>query len=327
MNDRLDPELALPDLAAIRAAHARIRPHVHRTPVFTCAAVDAEAGAKLWFKAESLQKIGAFKARGASNAVFSLPDAVARRGVVTHSSGNHGAAIAYAASRRGIPAWVVMPENAAKVKQENVRRLGATIRYSAPDAASRAAVCAEVERETGATLVHPFDNADVIAGQGTAALELLEDVPSLDVVIAPVGGGGLLSGTSIAAKGVKPGIRVFGAEPANAGDAALAYRSGRVEPLPPGLATIADGLRTPLAARTLAAIRANVDEVATCSEEGIVRAMRMTFERMKLVIEPSSAVPLACLLEHSLSAPGARIGVIVSGGNVDLDRLPWQRGS
>ena len=326
MNDRLDPTLALPDLAAIRAAHARIRPHVHRTPVFTCAAVDSEVGAKLWFKAESFQKIGAFKARGASNAVFSLPDAVARRGVVTHSSGNHGAAIAYAASRRGIPAWVVMPENAAKVKQENVRRMGATIRYSAPDAASRAAVCAEVERETGATLVHPFDNADVIAGQGTAALELLEDVPSLDVVVAPVGGGGLLSGTSIAAKGVKPGIRVFGAEPANAGDAAVAFRSGRVEPLPAGLATIADGLRTPLSARTLAAIRANVDEVATCSEEGIVRAMRMTFERMKLVIEPSSAVPLACLLEGSLSAPGARIGVIVSGGNVDLDRLPWQRG-
>ena len=324
MNDRLDPTLALPDLAAIRAAHARIRPHVHRTPVFTCAAVDAEAGANLWFKAESFQKIGAFKARGASNAVFSLPEAVARRGVVTHSSGNHGAAIAYAASRRGIPAWVVMPENAAKVKQENVRRMGATIRYSAPDAASRAAVCAEVERETGATLVHPFDNADVIAGQGTAALELLEDVPSLDVVVAPVGGGGLLSGTSIAAKGVKPGIRVFGAEPANAGDAAVAFRSGRVEPLPAGLATIADGLRTPLSARTLAAIRANVDEVATCSEEGIVRAMRMTFERMKLVIEPSSAVPLACLLEGSLSAPGARIGVIVSGGNVDLDRLPWQ---
>ncbi len=327
MNDRLDPTLALPDLAAIRAAHERIRPHVHRTPVFTCAAVDAEVGARLWFKAESLQKIGAFKARGASNAVFSLSDDVARRGVVTHSSGNHGAAIAYAAGRRGIPAWVVMPENAAKVKQENVRRLGATIRFSAPDAASRAAVCAEVERETGATLIHPFDNADVIAGQGTAALELLEDVPQLDVVIAPVGGGGLLSGTSIAAKGVKPGIRVFGAEPANAGDAAVAFRSGKVEPLPPGLATIADGLRTPLAPRTLAAIRANVDDVGTCSEDAIVRAMRMTFERMKLVIEPSAAVPLACLLDRSLSAPGARIGVIVSGGNVDLDRLPWQRGA
>ena len=327
MNDRLDPKLALPDLAAIRAAHERIRPHVHRTPVFTCAAVDAEVGAKLWFKAESLQKIGAFKARGASNAVFSLSDEVARRGVVTHSSGNHGAAIAYAAGRRGIPAWVVMPENSAKVKQENVRRLGATIRYSAPDAASRAAVCAEVERETGATLIHPFDNADVIAGQGTAALELLEDVPGLDVVVAPVGGGGLLSGTSIAAKGVEPGIRVFGAEPANAGDAAVAFRSGKVEPLPPGLSTIADGLRTPLAPRTLAAIRANVDDVATCSEDAIVLAMRMTFERMKLVIEPSSAVPLACLLERTLSAPGARIGVIVSGGNVDLDRLPWQRGA
>ena len=327
MNDRLDPTLALPDLAAIRAAHERIRPHVHRTPVFTCAAVDAEVGARLWFKAESLQKIGAFKARGASNAVFSLSDDVARRGVVTHSSGNHGAAIAYAAGRRGIPAWVVMPENAAKVKQENVRRLGATIRYSAPDAASRAAICAEVERETGATLIHPFDNADVIAGQGTAALELIEDVPALDVVIAPVGGGGLLSGTSIAAKGVKPGIRVFGAEPANAGDAAVAFRSGKVEPLPPGLATIADGLRTPLALRTLAAIRANVDDVGTCSEDAIVRAMRMTFERMKLVIEPSAAVPLACLLERSLSAPGARIGVIVSGGNVDLDRLPWQLGA
>ena len=327
MNDRLDPTLALPDLAAIRAAHERIRPHVHRTPVFTCAAVDAEVGARLWFKAESLQKIGAFKARGASNAVFSLSDDVARRGVVTHSSGNHGAAIAYAAGRRGIPAWVVMPENAAKVKQENVRRLGATIRYSAPDAASRAAVCAEVERETGATLIHPFDNADVIAGQGTAALELIEDVPQLDVVIAPVGGGGLLSGTSIAAKGVKPGIRVFGAEPANAGDAAVAFRSGKVEPLPPGLATIADGLRTPLALRTLAAIRANVDDVGTCSEDAIVRAMRMTFERMKLVIEPSAAVPLACLLDRSLSAPGARIGVIVSGGNVDLDRLPWQLGA
>jgi threonine dehydratase len=327
MNDRLDPTLALPDLAAIRAAHERIRPHVHRTPVFTCAAVDAEVGARLWFKAESLQKIGAFKARGASNAVFSLSDDVARRGVVTHSSGNHGAAIAYAAGRRGIPAWVVMPENSAKVKQENVRRLGATIRFSAPDAASRAAVCAEVERETGATLIHPFDNADVIAGQGTAALELLEDVPALDVVIAPVGGGGLLSGTSIAARGVKPGIRVFGAEPANAGDAAVAFRSGKVEPLPPGLATIADGLRTPLAPRTLAAIRANVDDVGTCSEDAIVRAMRMTFERMKLVIEASAAVPLACLLDRSLSAPGARIGVIVSGGNVDLDRLPWQRGA
>ena len=328
MNDRLDPKLALPDLAAIRAAHERIRPHVHRTPVFTCAAVDAEAGAKLWFKAESLQKIGAFKARGASNAVFSLSADAAKRGVVTHSSGNHGAAIAYAAGRRGIPAWVVMPEGSAKVKQANVGRLGATIRFSGMDAASRARICAEVERETGATLIHPFDNADVIAGQGTATLELLEDVPDLDVVIAPVGGGGLISGTSIAAKGVKPSVRVFGAEPANAGDATLSFASGKVEPLPPGVApTIADGLRTPLAPRTLAAIRANVDAVESCSEEAIVRAMRMIWERAKLVVEPSAAVPLACLLERRFDVEGKRVGIIVSGGNVDLDRLPWQSGN
>jgi len=323
MNDRLDPKLALPDLAAIRAAHARIRPHVHRTPVFTCAAVDAEVGAKLWFKAESFQKIGAFKARGASNAVFSLSDDVARRGVVTHSSGNHGAAIAYAAGRRGVPAWVVMPENAAKVKLENVRRLGATIRFSAPDAASRAAVCAEVERETGATLIHPFDNADVIAGQGTAALELLEDVPSLDVVIAPVGGGGLLSGTSIAAKGVRPGIRVFGAEPANAGDAAVAFRSGKVEPLPPGLATIADGLRTTIGANNFPIIQRQVDDIVTVAEEAIVAAMRTLWDELKIIVEPSAAVPFAAIEEGKISVTDRRVGIILSGGNVDLDALPW----
>ena len=317
--------LAVPDLAAIREAAARIAPHVHRTPVLTCASIDAEVGASLRFKCENFQRIGAFKARGASNAVYSLPEALARRGVLTHSSGNHGAALAYAAQRRGIAAWIVMPSNSAKVKIENVRRLGATIRYSGPDAASRAAVCAEVERETGATMIHPFDHADVIAGQGTAALELLEDVPDLEAVIAPVGGGGLLSGTAIAAKGMKPAVRVFGAEPAHAGDATLAFRSGKVEPLPSGLSpTIADGLRTPLAPRTLAAIRAHVDGVESCSEEAIVRAMRMTFERAKLVIEPSAAVPLACLLERRFPVSGLRVGIIVSGGNVDLDRLPWQ---
>jgi threonine dehydratase len=325
MNDRLDPSLALPDLAAIRAAHERVRPHVHRTPVVTCAAIDAEVGARLVFKCENFQRIGAFKARGASNAVFSLDDEVARRGVVTHSSGNHGAAIAYAARRRGVPAWVVMPEGSARVKQDNVRRFGATIRHSGMDAASRAAVCAEVQRETGATLIHPFDDANVIAGQGTAAVELLEAIPDLDAIVAPVGGGGLLSGTSIAAKGLRPGIAVWGAEPANAGDAALSFRSGRLEPLPSGVAlTIADGLRTPLAPRTLAAIRAHVDALETCSEEAIVRAMRMTWERAKIVIEASAAVPLACLLEGRYPAGGKRVGVIVSGGNVDLDRLPWQ---
>jgi threonine dehydratase len=320
---RTDAALALPDLAAIRAAHARIAPHVHRTPVLTCAAIDAEAGAALFFKCESFQRIGAFKARGACNAVFSLADDEATRGVVTHSSGNHGAALAYAARRRGIAAWVVMPDNAPKVKQENVRRFGATIRFCAPNVAARETACAEIQRETGATLIHPFDDARVIAGQGTAALELLEQAPGLDAIVAPCGGGGLLSGTAIAATGSRPGIAVYGAEPINAGDAAASFASGRVEPLPP-TQTIADGLRTTLSPRTLGAIRAHVAAFGTCSEDAIVRAMRVTWERMKIVIEPSAAVPLACLIERSIDLAGRRVGVIVSGGNVDLDRLPWQ---
>lgn len=326
MNDRSpDPALALPDLAAIRAAGARIAGRVHRTPVLTCRSLDAEVGARLWFKCENLQKIGAFKARGALNAVLSLDAAAAARGVVTHSSGNHGTALAYAAQARGIPAWVVMPENASKVKLDNVRRHGAIVRLCAPNVAAREAACAAVMQETGATLVHPFDNVDVIAGQGTAALELLEDVADLDVVIAPVGGGGLLSGTAIVAKALRPSLRVLGAEPANAGDAAAGFRSGRIEPLP-ATSTIADGLRTVLAPRTFAAVRANVDAIGTCSEAGIVRAMRMTWERMKIVIETSSAVPLACLLERTLDVANRRVGIILSGGNVDLDALPWGTG-
>ncbi len=234
MRDAAEHEAAaLPDLAAIRAAHARIAPHVHRTPVLTCRALDAETGARLYFKCENFQKVGAFKARGATNAVFSLADAEARRGVVTHSSGNHGAALAYAARQRGIAAWVVMPENSAKVKQDNVRRFGATIRFCAPNVPAREALCAEVLAETGATMIHPFDDERVIAGQATAALELLEAHPDLDIVIAPVGGGGLLSGTAIAARSLKPAIRVYGAEPANADDAARSFRTGSVEPLAP----------------------------------------------------------------------------------------------
>ncbi len=314
--------LDLPGLAEIRAAHARIADFVHRTPVITCASIDAEVGASLHFKCEHLQKVGAFKARGACNAVFSLPDDVAQRGVVTHSSGNHGAALAWAAARRRIPAWVVMPENAPQVKQDNVRRFGARIRLCAPTVAAREAACAEVERETGAKLVHPFDDPSVIAGQGTAALELIEAVPDLDVVVAPCGGGGLLSGTSIAIGSASARTRVMGAEPANADDAARSFASGRLEPLA-GTTTIADGLRTSLSPRTLAAIRAHVAAIRTCSEEGIVRAMRMTFERMKQVVEPSAAVPLAALLEDPAAVRGLRVGVILSGGNVDLDRLPW----
>jgi threonine dehydratase len=314
---------ALPDLASILSAARRIAPHVHRTPVLTCRSIDAEVGATLHFKCENFQKVGAFKARGATNAVFSLSEAEARRGVVTHSSGNHGAALAYAARARGIPAWVVMPDNAPKVKQENVRRFGATIRFCAANVAAREAACADILRETGGTLIHPFDDLRVIAGQGTAALELLDAVTDLDIVIAPVGGGGLLSGTGVAVRSLRPGARVYGAEPANADDAARSFRSGQVEPLP-ATTTIADGLRTTLSARTLEAIRANVAAIGTASEAAIVRAMRMTWERMKIVIEPSAAVPLACLLERSLDVAGARVGVVLSGGNVDLDRLPWQ---
>ena len=314
---------ALPDLEAIRSAHVRIAPHVHRTPVLSSASIDAEVDAELYFKCENFQRVGAFKARGACNAVFSLREDEACRGVVTHSSGNHGAALAYAAKRRGIPAFVVMPDNAPEVKQENVRRFGATIRFCAPNDSARETACKDVQRQTGAVLIHPFDDERVIAGQGTAALELLEQASAIDIVVAPCGGGGLLSGTAIAATSGNPGMRVFGAEPANAGDAAASFRSGKIEPLPPTV-TIADGLRTSLAPRTFAAIRAHVAAFGVCSEESIVRAMRMMFERLKIVVEPSAAVPLACLIERTLDAVGARVGIIVSGGNVDLDHLPWQ---
>ncbi len=314
---------ALPDINDIRAAHARIAPYVLRTPVMTCPALDDAVGAQLYFKCENFQKVGAFKARGACNAVFSLADDEAARGVYTHSSGNHGAALAYAAQRRGIPAHVVMPENAAKVKQHNVAHLGAIIRLCAPTQAARELACADVGRETGGALVHPYDNANVIAGQGTAAVELLEAEPELDIIIAPVGGGGLISGTAIAALALRPGIAVYGAEPAGADDAARSFASGQVEPLPHP-ATMADGLRATLSERTLFAIRRHVAGIGLASEQGIARAMRMMWEQMKIVVEPSSAVPLACLLEGTLSGKGRRIGIIVSGGNVDLDRLPWQ---
>jgi threonine dehydratase len=315
--------LALPDLDAIRSAQTRIAPHVHRTPVLRCRSIDAELGAELFFKAENIQRTGAFKARGASNAVFSLTEDEARHGVVTHSSGNHGAALAYAAGRRGIQAFVVMPETAPRTKQENVRRRGATIRFCAPTLEARDAACAAIQRETGARLIHPFDDVRVIAGQGTAALELIDESPGLDAVVAPVGGGGLLSGTSIAVKSSEPAVRVFGAEPANADDAARSFRSGVIEPVP-ATSTIADGLRTTLSPRTLSAIRAHVDAIGTAKEAGIVRAMRMIWERMKIIVEPSAAVPLACLLEQTLEVRGMRVGIILSGGNVDLDRLPWQ---
>ena len=317
------PDIAV-DLAVIRAAHARIAPHVLRTPVMSCRALDAAVGATLWFKCENFQDVGAFKARGAANAVFSLTEAEAARGVVTHSSGNHGAALAWAAARRAIPAWIVMPENAPAVKVANVRGFGGQVRLCAPTVAAREAACAAVQAETGATLVHPYNDWRVIAGQGTAALELLADVPDLDAVIAPVGGGGLLSGTALAAKGVRPGIRVYGAEPKGADDAQRSLAAGRIIPQD-NPRTIADGLLTSLGERTFAVISRVVDGIATATEDGIVRAMRMTWEKLRIVVEASSSVPLACLTERTLDLAGRRIGIIVSGGNVDLDRLPWQR--
>ena len=316
-------DLRLPSFADVRAAHERIAPFVHLTPVITSRSLDAAVGARLHLKCENLQKVGAFKARGACNAVLSLNDAVAARGVVTHSSGNHGAALAYAASQRGITAHVVMPDNAPRIKVANVEGFGAKVHFCAPTLAAREALCAELVRTTGATLVHPYDDPDVIAGQGTATLELLAAHPDLDAVIAPVGGGGLLSGTAIAAHGVNPGVTVLGAEPAGADDAARSFASGRLEPMPHP-ATIADGLRGALSARTLLALRTHVQAIGTCSEGAIVAAMRLVWERAKIVIEPSSAVVLAALLEKTLDVQGRRVGVIVTGGNVDLDRLPWQ---
>ncbi|MSR55448.1 MAG: pyridoxal-phosphate dependent enzyme [Gemmataceae bacterium] len=310
-----------PNLSAIRAAHARIRPFIHRTPVLTCSALDALVGASLFFKCENFQKVGAFKIRGATNAVLSLTDEEASRGVATHSSGNHAAALALAARNRGIAAHVVMPRNAPGIKVDAVRGYGGRITFCEPDQASREAKVADVIRETGASLIHPYDDDRIIAGQGTAALELLEDVPDLDAVLAPVGGGGLLSGTAIAVKSLLPKTRVVGCEPALADDAAASMREGRIVPARPPL-TIADGLRTSLSERTYSIIRALVESIAVVEEDEIRAALRLVLERMKIVVEPSAVVPLAVMLNRDLDLKGKRVGIILSGGNVDVGNLP-----
>ena len=309
-------------LADIRAAHARIADKIHRTPVLTSATLDALCGAQLFFKCENFQKIGAFKARGATNAVFALTEAEAANGVATHSSGNHAAALARAARLRGIPAHIVMPSNAPKTKIESVRRNGGFIVFCEPTLLAREAACAKIIAETGARLVHPFDDYAVMAGQGTATLELLEQAPDLDLIIVPVGGGGLLCGTAVAAKGARPGIRVIAAEPAGADDAARSVAAGRLIPLEQA-ATIADGLRTSLSARTFPLIQQHVDGIVTVSEESIVAAMRRIWDVLKIIIEPSCAVPYAAILEQKIDVSGKRVGIILTGGNVDLDALPW----
>ncbi|MFZ3375926.1 MAG: pyridoxal-phosphate dependent enzyme [Chthoniobacterales bacterium] len=309
------------DFDRIRAAHERIRAHIHRTSVMTSSRLDEASGAHLFFKCENFQKIGAFKARGATNAVFSLDDKSARRGVATHSSGNHGAALARAAKLRGIPAHIVMPTNSAKVKVRAVESYGAQIIFCEPTDASRKAACTDVIAETGATLIHSFENEDVMAGQGTAAVELLEDV-DVDLVLCPVGGGGLLSGTAVAAKSLRPKIKVIAVEPTNADDAAQSLRAGRLIHTEKKF-TIADGLRTNVGAPTFAIIQRYVDDIVTVSEEAIISAMRTIWETMKIVIEPSAAVPYAAIMERKIDIGGKRVGIILTGGNVDLDALPW----
>lgn len=313
---------SLPDFNAVLAAAQRIHALVHRTPVLTCRTLNRLTGAELFFKAENFQKVGAFKARGACNAVMALTEEAARRGVITHSSGNHGAALAYAAALRGIPATVVMPEDAPPVKRAAVAGYGAQIVTSGSHPLDRERQLAALLAETGATFVHPSNDPHVIAGQGTAALELLTEVPDLEIVMTPVGGGGLLAGTALAVAGRSPRTRVLAAEPATVDDAARSFRDGRIYP-PTGAPTLADGLRTNLGDVNFPLIRAHVSDILTVSEAGIVAAMRLLWERMKLVVEPSAAVPVAALLEHPACFRGQRVGVILSGGNVDLERLPW----
>jgi threonine dehydratase len=315
-----------PDLDAIREAHRRIAARIHRTPVITSSSLDEIAGTQIFFKCENLQKTGSFKIRGATNAVFSLSDEEAKHGVVAPSSGNHAAALALAARWRGIPAWVIMPSNSSAVKKRAVEAYGGTITECEPNMASREATAADVMKRTGAHLVHPYNDPRVIAGQGTAALELLEQVPGLDVIITPASGGGLLSGTAIAAKSLRPEIRVVGGEPRNADDAYRSMASGKIEPAAK-TETIADGLRATLCPLTFSILRERVDEISLVSEEEIVSTMMLLWERAKIVVEPSGAVAAAPALLRRIGAEGKKVGVILSGGNVDLRHLPWMQDS
>jgi threonine dehydratase len=308
--------LSIPTVEDVRAAAERIASFVHRTPVLTSRTLDRELGAQIFFKAENLQKVGAFKARGATNTVLSLDDAAARRGVATHSSGNHAAALAFAASIRGIPCTVVMPDTAPEIKVTAVRGYGAGVVFCPQS--EREATCDRVVAETGATLVHPYDDPRVIAGQGTAALELLEDVPDLDYLIAPVGGGGLMSGTAIVGRALRPSLRLIGAEPAAVDDAFRSLVTGIRQPRIPEPATVADGLLTALSERTFAVLSGLGVSIVTVSEADIIAAARFHLQRMKTVVEPSGAVGLAAVRTIGLGLEGRRVGVIISGGNTDF---------
>ena len=312
----------LPTFADVEKAHQLIQQYAHRTLVMTSISINQIVGAELFFKCENLQKVGAFKFRGACNAVFSLSEEDAVKGVGTHSSGNHAAALALAARMRGIAAHIVMPINSPEIKKKAVAGYGANITFCQPTLQARESTLAKVIEETGATEIHPYNNFHVIAGQGTAAKELIEDKGEFDVIMAPVGGGGLLSGTAISTKHLLPGCKVIAAEPAGADDAFRSFHSKKLVPsIQPK--TIADGLLTSLGERNFAIIMDKVDDIVTVSEESIIAAMRLIWERMKIIIEPSSAVPLAAILEKKLKVKGKKVGIILSGGNLDLGSLPF----
>lgn len=315
----------IPTLADMLVAHERIKPHIHRTPVLTSRFINELTGAELFFKCENLQKAGAFKARGASNAVFGLTDEQAAKGVATHSSGNHGTCLSYAAGRRGIPCTVVMPRTAPQAKKDAVRGYGGRVVECEPSTSSREAVFAEVVAETGAEFVHPYNDHRVIAGQGTCSKELIEQVEGLYAVVAPIGGGGMVSGTCLTLSNLAPGVKVYAAEPLQADDAARSFKAGHIiaDDAPE---TVADGLKVPLKELTWHFVRNHVTDILTATEDEIVEAMKLIWKRLKIVMEPSSAVPLAAILKNPRVFAGRRVGVIVTGGNVDLDKLPWMKG-
>ena len=310
-------------LQDIQQAAERIKPYTHRTSVLTNEGLNQKVGAQVFLKCENMQKVGAFKFRGASNAVWSLSDDEAKNGVCTHSSGNHAQALALAAKMRGIPAYIVMPSNAPQVKKDAVAGYGGQITFCEPTLEARETTLDRIRLDTGANVVHPYNDERVIAGQGTATLELLDEVSDLDVIMAPVGGGGLLSGTSIAAKGLKSSIRVIAAEPEMADDA---YRSMQENTIIPSdnPKTIADGLLTSLGELTYPIIKQNVEQIVTVSEQAIIDSMKFIWERTKIIIEPSAATVVAVLWEKKIDLSDLKVGVILSGGNVDLNKLPWQ---
>jgi threonine dehydratase len=323
MND-LSP-ISVPSYQDSLDAYALITPHIHRTPILTSRFLNELVGGEIFFKCENFQKAGAFKVRGACNAVFGLSDAEAARGVCTHSSGNHALSLSYAAGRRGIPCHVVMPHSAPQAKKDAVRGYGGIITECEPSTTSREAVFAEVQAKTGGNFVHPYNDPRVIAGQATCSRELIEDVPNLDAVVAPIGGGGMISGTCLTLSNVAPEIKIYAAEPDQADDAARSFRAGHIiaDDAPQ---TIADGLKVPLKDLTWHFVKSHVTDILTASEDEIVAAMKLTWARMKIVIEPSCAVPLAVILKNKHLFAGKRTGVIITGGNVDLDRLPWMKG-